>query len=79
MMKLRGYFFISLILSIFIFVLFNATKKQSCDYIIVLDSKEKIKARTINWYQSGFVDIRKCDGKSITYREVFIDTVIVNN
>jgi hypothetical protein len=78
-MKYRNYFIIFLILFVFIFVLFNATKKQSCDYIIVLDSKEKIRARNINWYQSGFVDIRKCDGKSITYREVFIDTVIVNN
>ncbi len=78
-MKTRLYFFISLILSIFIFVLFNATKKESCDYIVVLDSKKKIRARTINWYKSGFVDIRKCDGKSITYREIFIDTVITDN
>ncbi len=78
-MKTRLYFFISLILSIFIFVLFNTTKKESCDYIVVLDSKKKIRARTINWYKSGFVDIRKCDGKSITYREIFIDTVITDN
>ena len=70
-MKPRAYFFIFLILFIFIFVLFNAAKKESCDYTVVLDSKEKIKARTINWYKSGFVDIRKCDGKSITYREIF--------
>jgi len=68
-----------LILSIFIFVIFNTPKKESCDYIVVLDSKEKIKARTINWYKSGFVDVRKCNGKSITYREIFIDTVISNN
>jgi hypothetical protein len=78
-MKSRGYFFIFLILSVFIFVLFNATKKESCDYIVVLDSKKKIKARTINWYKSGFVDVRKCDGKSVMYREIFIDTVITNN
>jgi hypothetical protein len=78
-MKPRGYFFIFLILSIFIFVLFNTAKKESCDYIVVLDSKEKIKARTINWYKSGLVDIRKCDGKSIIYQEILIDTVIINN
>jgi hypothetical protein len=78
-MKPRVYFFIFLILSIFIFVLFNAAKKESCDYIVILDSKKKIKARTINWYKSGFVDVRKCNGKSITYRGIFIDTVISNN
>jgi len=78
-MNPRIYFFMFLILSIFIFVIFNTAKKESCDYIVVLDSKEKIKARTINWYKSGLVDIRKCDGKSIIYQEIFIDTVISNN
>lgn len=78
-MNPRIYFFMFLILFIFIFVIFNTAKKESCDYIVVLDSKEKIKARTINWYKSGFVDVRKCNGKSITYREIFIDTVISNN
>jgi hypothetical protein len=27
---------------------------------------EKIRARRLNWYKSGFVDIKKCDGSNLT-------------
>jgi hypothetical protein len=30
---------------------------------------EKIRARRLNWYNSGFVDIKKCDGGNITLKD----------
>lgn len=74
----RGYFLLILISLLFI-VIFKFSKKESCKYLVVLDNKKKIKCKAINWYESGFVDVRKCDGTSITYMDNFIDTIITKN
>jgi hypothetical protein len=75
-MKYRAYFISFLSLFIFTAFLLKNFNKNSCSYLIVLDNNEKIKAKKINWYKSGFVDVRKCNGTSSTLRENTIDTII---
>ena len=77
MLGKKTYFLIILISAILIAMIFRSSRDNSCKYLIVLDNRKEIKSRAINWYESGFVDIRKCDGTSITYMGNFIDTIII--
>lgn len=73
----KGYFLLVLFSLLLITTILKFSKKEECKYLIVLDNKKEIRSRNINWYESGFVDIRKCDGTSITYMDNFIDTIII--
>ena len=44
-------------------------KDSPCSCLVTTDRGEKIRARRLNWYNSGFVDIKKCDGGNITLKD----------
>jgi hypothetical protein len=44
-------------------------KDSPCSCLVTTDRGEKIRARRLNWYNSGFVDIKKCDGSNITLKD----------
>lgn len=44
-------------------------KDSPCSCLVTTDMGEKIRARRLNWYNSGFVDIKKCDGGNITLKD----------
>jgi len=64
---------------VFTFALIKMTKKGECQYLVVFKDHKNIMARTINSYNSGFVDIRDCGGKSIITSESYIDTIKILN
>lgn len=70
-------YFLVILISVTIAMIFKSSRYDSCKYLIVLDNNKEIKCRAINWYESGFVDVRKCDGTSVTYMDNFIDTIII--
>jgi|688.fasta_scaffold747151_1 hypothetical protein len=76
-MRYGRLFLISVIIILFTSTLLRAFRRESCKYLVVLNSKERIKAKRLNWYKSGFVDIRKCDGSYTTCGENYIDTIII--
>lgn len=63
-------------LFIVILIVLREREEKKCDCLVILDSKKEIMARRVNWYKSGFADIRKCDGSSVTLDERNIDTII---
>jgi hypothetical protein len=44
-------------------------KDSPCSCLVTTDRGEKIRARRLNWYNSGFVDIKKCNGSNITLKD----------
>lgn len=60
-----------------ILLVISKFRRGGCNYIVVLDDNTRIRSTRVNMYNSGFADIRKCNGKSITVRDYVIDTVYV--
>jgi len=56
-------------------VLILQYNKPSSIFLVVTKNGEVYRAKKVNWYKSGFIDIRKCDGGIIALPENSIDTV----
>lgn len=55
-------FFVSAMINI----IYLYRKDPPCSCLVTTDMGEKIRAKRLNWYKSGFVDIKKCDGGNLT-------------
>jgi hypothetical protein len=60
-----------------ILLVISRFRRGECNYIVVLDDNTRIRSTRVNMYNSGFADIRKCSGGSITVRDYVIDTVYI--
>lgn len=58
-------FFVSAMINI----IYLYRKDPPCSCLVTTDTGEKIRAKRLNWYNSGFVDIKKCDGGNITLKD----------
>lgn len=76
---MKNRIFITAFLIISIFTIIKINKKAKCQYLVVFKDHKNITARTINSYNSGFVDIRDCGGKSVIISESAIDTIKILN
>jgi len=47
-------------------IIYMYRKDPPCSCLVTTTMGEKIRAKRVNWYKSGFVDIKKCDGGGIT-------------
>jgi hypothetical protein len=69
--------FILIFLATVTLILLMISKRGKCEYRVILKDKEVILSRRVNFYENGYVDIRKCDGNSIIIDDGEIDTVKV--
>ncbi len=60
-------------------IVISRFKKGECNYVVVLNDNTKIRATRVNMYKSGFADVRKCSGTSVTLKDYAIDTVYIVN
>jgi len=75
-MKSRSIFFLVfiIILTAVPFIILSEKEKE-CNIVVITEKGESIKARRINWYKSGFLDVRRCDGSSLVIPDNIIDTI----
>lgn len=55
--------------SAMVIIIYLYRKDSPCSCLVTTDMGEKIRARRLNWYKSGFVDIKKCDGGNLTLKD----------
>lgn len=62
-----------------ILIVISKFRKGECNYVVVLNDNTKLRATRVNMYKSGFADVRKCSGASVTLKDYAIDTVYIIN
>jgi hypothetical protein len=67
-MKFLKIWIIVFSVSVIVNIIYRYRKDSPCSCLVTTDMGEKIRAKRLNWYNSGFVDIKKCDGSNITLR-----------
>jgi len=50
-------------------IIYLYRKDPPCSCLVTTKGGKKIKARRVNWYNSGFIDIQKCEGGRITLQD----------
>lgn len=73
----RNIFLIITLFVVIIFTIKKISKKNSCNKVVVITTGKKIKCQWINSYNSGFSNIRTCDGKDIQVYTTNIDSVTI--
>lgn len=68
------FFIFVIILTAVPFIILNEREKR-CNILIITKKGESIRARRINWYKSGFLDVRRCDGSSLVITDNMVDTI----
>ncbi len=68
-MKFLKIFIVIFSISSIVNIIYLYRKDPPCSCLVTTDMGEKIRARRLNWYNSGFVDIKKCDGGNITLKD----------
>lgn len=67
--------FILMFLATVTLILLMISKRGKCEYMVILKGNKSILARSVNFYENGYVDIRNCEGNSIIINDVEIDTI----
>lgn len=65
-MRFLKIFIVIFSVSAMVNIIYLYRKDSPCSCLVTTDMGEKIRARRLNWYKSGFVDIKKCDGSNLT-------------
>jgi hypothetical protein len=68
-MRFLKIFIVIFSVSAMVNIIYWYLKDSPCSCLDTTDMGEKIRARWLNWYNSGFVDIKKCDGSNITLKD----------
>lgn len=68
-MRFLKIFIVIFSVSAMVNIIYWYRKDSPCSCLVTTDMGEKIRARRLNWYNSGFVDIKKCDGGNITLKD----------
>ena len=51
-----------------IYLIYLDRKDPPCNCLVTAKNGEKIRAKRVNWYNSGFADIKKCNGENLILR-----------
>jgi hypothetical protein len=65
-MRFLKIFIVIFSISAMVNIIYWYRKDSPCSCLVTTDTGEKIRARRLNWYNSGFVDIKKCEGDDLT-------------